>query len=213
MPSYLSILRSISIYSIFALFIIVAYLLLVKGKIREFEFALIYYVWLPIAVLTQFLMTYFRVEHFGSNLPVMNIYLMIEFTIFVYVLLQIRSKTKGIKNNNILWIVIVLVSYITHLFDDFNSIHNAAMLYMSIIYFQITVNNIDLNEIEKIYNDPFTLFNIAVFIKAFGYSYFLIYRLDYKFPLSIYSIVNLMVQVILVITILFYYKKEKTTTN
>ena len=48
-----------------------------------------------------------------------------------------------------------------------------------------------MNKVDKFYSDPYSLLHIAVFIKAFGYSYFLIYQTDYTFPLSIYSGLNL----------------------
>ena len=209
MPEYLSILREASVASIYLLFLTAVLLLLIKGRIKDSRLAVLFYLWLPIAVITQILMTYFRVKMFESNLPIMNVYLILEFIFFVYVLLNIRKDRKGTEINIRLWVVLVIVGIGTHFIYEFDSIHNASMLYFAVVYFQLTVNYIDLNKVDKFISDPYSLLHIAVFIKAFGYSYFLIYQTDYTFPLSIFSGLNLLVQLTLIMTLLQYYKYEK----
>ena len=208
MPEYLSILREASVASIYILFVFVILLFIIKGKIQLKEFQILYYIWLPAAVVTQFLMTYFRLSLGKSNLPIMNIYLMFEYVILVIVLLMVRERTRGIKPNFKLWSIIIAAGILTHFLYEFETIHNAAMLFIAIVYFQLTVNYIDLNKIEKFYLDESSLLNITIFIKAVGYSYFLIYQTDYRFPLSIFSGVNLIVQVMFGITIWTYYKNN-----
>ncbi len=208
MPEYLSILREVSVASIYLLFILIILLFIIKGKIQTKEFKILYYIWLPAAVITQFLMTYFRLSLGKSNLPIMNIYLIFEFTILVYILLLVREKTRGLKINYTIWGIVIIGGVLLHFIDDFNTIHNSAMLFTAIVYFQITVNYIDLNKIEKFHLDPYSLLNITIFTKAIGYSYFLIYQTDYKFPLSIYSSVNLIVQILFALTILAYYRNS-----
>lgn len=208
MPEYLSLLREASVASIYILFILTIILLLIKGRIKIRELATLFYIWLPIAVITQFLMTYFRLSFGKSNLPIMNIYLMIEFTLIVLILIKFREVTKGVKTDYKLWFSIIAGGIIIHFIDDFNTIHNAAILYIAIIYFQLTINSTDYTQIDKLLNDPYTLLNITIFVKAFGYSYFLIYQSDYTFPLSIYSGVNLLVQILFGITLIQYYKQQ-----
>lgn len=209
MPEYLTILREMSVASIYALLVLVIIYLFIKGRIRESEFIIIFYIWLPIAIITQILMTYYRLSLSKSNLPIMNIYLMIEFVILINVLLLVRKKTKDIKINYKFWSVIILGGILIHFIDNLNSIHNSAMLYISIIYFHLTVSYIDLNKVEKFITDPYSLLNITIFVKAFGYSYFLIYQTDYTFPLSVYSGVNLLVQIFFAATLIQYYKGLK----
>ena len=209
MPEYLSILREASVASIYILFILVLSLFVFKGKIREREFIALFYIWLPIAVITQFLMTFYRLNTGNSNLPIMNIYLMVEFSILISVLLLIRKKIKGIGINWKLWTSIIIVGILIHFLDDFGSIHNSAMFYIAIIYFQLTVNFIDLNKVDKILKDPYSLLHITIFAKAFGYSYFLIYQTDYTFPLIIYSGVNLIVQILFALTLFSYYSRAR----
>ncbi|MCB0752517.1 MAG: hypothetical protein KDC52_13685 [Ignavibacteriae bacterium] len=209
MPEYLSLLRNASVGSIYALFVFVIILFLFKGKIKDRTFVILYYVWLPIAVITQFLMTYFRLQLHQSNLLIMNIYLMLEFAIIIVVLLLAREQIKGIKTNYKIWGIVILFGILLHFIDDFNKIHNAAMLFIAIIYFQLTVSFIDLDRVEKFLTDPYSLLHISIFVKAFGYSYFLIYQTDYTFPLSIYSAVNLVVQILLGTTLFLYYKSQK----
>jgi hypothetical protein len=215
MPEYLSILREASVASIYILFVFVILLFIIKGKIQLKEFQILYYIWLPAAVVTQFFMTYFRLSLGKSNLPIMNIYLMFEYVILVIVLLMVRERTRGIKPNSKLWSLIIAAGILTHFLYEFETIHNAAMLFIAIVYFQLTVNYIDLNKIDKFYLDESSLLNITIFIKAVGYSYFLIYQTDYRFPLSIFSGVNLIVQVMFGITIWTYYKNTiiKKTIN
>jgi hypothetical protein len=83
------------------------------------------------------------------------------------------------------------------------------MLFIAVVYFQLSINSFELEKIDTLLKDPFTLFNITIFVKAFGYSYFLIYQTDYTFPLSIYSGVNLLVQILFAITLFLYYKTLK----
>jgi hypothetical protein len=209
MPEYLSILREASVASIYFLFVFVILLFIIKGKIQLKEFQILFYIWLPTAVVTQFLMTYFRLSLGKSNLLIMNIYLIFEYVILVIVLLMVRERTRGIKPNYKLWGIILAAGVLTHFIYDFETIHNAAMLFIAIIYFQLTVNYIDLNKVDKFYLDQYSLLNITIFIKAIGYSYFLIYQTDYRFPLSIFSGVNLIVQFLFGITIWTYYRNIK----
>lgn len=209
MPEYLSILRELSIYSIYLLFLLVIFLLILKGVIKHKEFKILYYFWLPIAVITQILMTFYRTYFDTSNLPIMNIYLSLEFIILLYVLLLVREKVKGIPINYFTFSVLVIVEITTHIFYKFDSIHNAAMLYIAVVYFQFAVSFIDLNNTEKFYKEFYSLFHISVFIKAFGYSYFLIYQTDFRFPLSIFSVLNILTQIMLAYTLLIYYQQGK----
>ncbi|MCB9210905.1 MAG: hypothetical protein H6609_16180 [Ignavibacteriales bacterium] len=136
---------------------------------------------------------------------------MLEFTIIIVVLLLAREHIKGIKTNYKIWGTVILFGILLHFIDDFNKIHNSAMLFIAIIYFQLTVSFIDLDRVEKFLTDPYSLLHISIFVKAFGYSYFLIYQTDYTFPLSIYSAVNLVVQILLGTTLFLYYKSQKKT--
>jgi hypothetical protein len=209
MPGYLEILREASVASIYILFITVIIFLIARGRIRDVRLASLFYGWLPAAVLTQFLMTFIRLQYGKSNLPIMNFYLILEFIIFVIILVKIREKEKKILINYKLWAVIIAAGVLTHFIYEFDKIHNASMFYIAVVYFQLSVNFIDLNKIDKFISDPYSLLHIAVFVKAFGYSYFLIYQSDYTFPLSIYSALNLLVQLILILTLIQYYKYEQ----
>jgi hypothetical protein len=209
MPKYLSILREVSVDSIYALFVLVLLFAVFKGWIKNKEFRIVFYVWLPIAVVTQFLMTYFRIYIGKSNLPIMNIYLMIEFTIFVSVLVKANYSVYGKKINYKIWALIIFIGIALHFLDRFDTIHNSAMLFIALVYFQLSVNFIDLNKIDELIKDPLAALNVTIFIMAFGYSYFLIYQTDYTFPLSIYSGVNLLVQISFAITLVLYYKSVK----
>jgi len=213
MPEYLSILREASVNSIYILLILVVLLLIFKGRIKEREFVILFYIWLPAAVFTQFLMTYYRLYFGQSNLPIMNIYLMFEFAIIVFVLLKVRLKVKGTKINYKLWTIIILVGVIIHFIYKMDTMHNAAMLYIAIVYFHLTVSFIDLNKVDEFLKDPYSFLHIAVFTQAFGYSYFLIYQTDYKFPLSIYSGLNLLVQILFAVTLFLYYKNQKNNNG
>lgn len=213
MPKYLSLLREASVDSIYVLLILALLLLFVKGRIKEHEFSTLYYIWLPIAVLTQISMTYYRVTVGESNLFIMNIYLMLEFSLLTYILLKIRYKRRGTKINRNAWLMIIGVGILSHFIYKPNSIHNASMLYMIIIYFNLTVSFFDLNNIEDIFRDPYWLVNITIFTKAFGYSYFLIYQTDYEFPLIIFSFVNLLVQILFTYTLFIYYRKSISHLN
>lgn len=209
MPEYLSILREASVASIYILFVFVILLFIINGKIQLKEFQILFYIWLPIAVVTQFIMTYFRLSLGISNLTIMNIYLIFEYVILVTVLLLVREKTRGKKTNYKLWVIILAAGVLTHFLYEFETIHNASMLFLTIVYFQLTINYIDLKRTDKFYLDQFSLLNITIFIKAIGYSYFLIYQTDYRFPLSIFSGVNIIVQALFGITIWVYYKNTK----
>jgi hypothetical protein len=206
MPEYLSILRDLSVASIYLLFLLVLIYTLIKGKFAERELTILFYVWLPIAVITQFLMTYFRLNLHISNLPIMNIYLMIELALLVTVLLQIRKKLKNIEIDVKPWVFVLVGGVIVHFFEEFDSIHNAAMLYIAVVYFQLTIGIIDISEINKFLKSHYAYINLAIFIKAFGYSYFLVYQTDYTFPLIVYSGVNLLVQLLLALSVISYYK-------
>ena len=208
MPYYLSILREASVYSIYVLFILVILLLVTKGRIKESEFSILFYIWLPLAVVSQFLMTYYRLALIESNLFIMNIYFMIEFGILTYILLCVRRRAKGIELNRKTWLIIITAGILLHFIYELDSIHSAAILYIVIVYFHLTVSFIDLNKIDTIYSDPYSLLNITIFTKAFGFSYFLIYQTDYEFPLIIFSGVNLFVQILFAYTLLLYYKKK-----
>ncbi|PID62392.1 MAG: hypothetical protein CR986_01790 [Ignavibacteriae bacterium] len=187
----------------------VLFFLFIKGRIKEKEFVLLFYVLTPIAVVTQFLMTYIRDVHHSSNLPVMNTYLIIEFILLVYILLNIKQKIKGEKINYKLWGILVLLVTLSHFIYKFKAIHSASFLLMALIYFQITVNFADIDNIKKFLFNHYTFVYIAVFLKAIGYSYFLIYQIDYKFPLSIYSILNILVQFFFILTLIYYYNGNK----
>jgi len=105
--------------------------------------------------------------------------------------------------------IIIFGGVLVHLLDPISTLHNSAMLYIAIVYFQISVNFIDLNKVEEFVQNPYSILNIALFVKAFGYSYFLIYQTDYKFPLSIYSALNLLVQILFAVSLILYYKDLK----
>ncbi len=209
MPEYLELLRTSSIVSIYILLAEVIFLLLIKGKIKDPTLQIFAYVWIPVAALTQFLMTYFRLHLEKSNLPIMNIYLIIEMILMIYVLLKIRKTYKKKEINSLIWVAVVLVGTALHLSDELNSLHSAAILYTAIVYFNLTISFVDLEKANKIYTNPYALINLGVFVKAVGYSYFTIYNIDYKFPLSIYSALNLLVQAIFFIAVLFYYRQGK----
>jgi len=117
---------------------------------------------------------------------------------------------RNVNINYTIWWTIIGGGVLVHFLYDFNTIHNAAMLYLAVVYFQLTVNFIDLNKIDDFIKDHYTLLNITIFVKAFGYSYFLIYQADYTFPLSIYSGVNLLVQVLFAVTLIQYYRNRKS---
>ena len=102
MPQYLSILREASVL-IDLLFLFVLILSFLKGKIEDKEYVILFYIWLPLAVITQFFMTYFRISLGKSNLPIMNIYLMFEYVILAIVLLMVRERTRGVKPNYKIW--------------------------------------------------------------------------------------------------------------
>lgn len=209
MPEYLFLLREASVASIYVLFLVVVILSLLKGRIKQNEFVILYYIWLPIALCSQLLMTYFRFYLSQSNLFIMNIYLMIEFVLFTIILLIIREKKRGIKTIYKIWGPILVSGILIHFIYDFNTVHSWAMLYIAIIYFQITIKYLDPNKVENFYTDPYLIFNLTVFVKAIGYSYFFIYLSDYRFPLSIYSGINIIVQILFIVTVLFYYNHEK----
>ncbi|MBK7981109.1 MAG: hypothetical protein IPK06_14105 [Ignavibacteriae bacterium] len=97
---------------------------------------------------------------------------------------------------------------VLHLIDKLDTIHSSAMLFIAIIYFQLSINSIELDKSDELIKDPFTILNITIFVKAFGYSYFLIYQTDYTFPLSIYSGVNFLVQILFALTLIMYYKNQ-----
>ena len=118
MSIILNLLMDASIYSIFVLLAVVLILLIFIGKIKDRDLQLFAYVWLPIAALTQFLMTYFRISLGESNLPIMNIYLMIEFLILVFVLLQIRKRKKGIVPNYKIWSIVLAGGILIHFTDE-----------------------------------------------------------------------------------------------
>jgi hypothetical protein len=211
MLQYLDILREASIVSIYILLAEVIILLIFLGKIKDCDLQIFAYVWLPIAAVTQYLMTYFRVTLSESNLPIMNIYFMIELVILVFILLRIRKKIKGVEINYKIWTIVVLCGILIHFTDELNSIHTAAIFYSAIVYFNITISFIDLDKIERFYRNHFAILNIGVFVKAFGYSYITIYQVDFAFPLYIHTAVNLLVQVIFFIAILIYYKEMSKT--
>lgn len=208
MPEYISILRESSVNSIYALLLLVIIFRIIQGPIKDRTLQLFFYIWLPIAVLTQIIMTYFRVDLGKSNLPVMNIYFMFEFILLTIIILKIREIEKGNKIDIKLWGIIFAGGILLHFLDAFNQIHSSAILYMVIIYFHLTVTYIDLNRIDQIIKDPYSILNIGIFTKAFGYSYFLIYQIDYKFPLAIYSGLNLLVQIIFALVLIYYYKRR-----
>ena len=207
MPEYLSLLREASVASIYFLFLLVILSLILKGRIKQSELAALFYIWLPLAVIAQIFMTYFRSSLGISNLHIMNIYLMVEFVLIVLILLRIQERIKGKEINYKIWLLILIVGLLLHFLSDFSEIHNAAILFLAIVYFQLTVNYVDLSKIEEIFKDPYTLLHVTIFVKAFGYSYFLIYQIDYKFPLSIFSGVNLIVQILFGLTLLNSYRK------
>lgn len=128
---------------------------------------------------------------------------------------MVREKTKGVKPNYKIWGPVLAAGVLFHFIYELDTIHNAAMLFVAVVYFQLTVNYIDLNKIDKFYLDQYSLLNITIFTKAIGYSYFLIYQTDYRFPLSVFSGVNLIVQILFGITIWVYYRNTiiKNTSN
>ena len=111
MLTILDLLRDASIYSIFVLLVVVLISLIFIGKIKDRDLQLFAYIWLPIAALTQFLMTYFRISLGESNLPIMNIYLVIEFLLLVFILLNIRKRKKGIVPNYKIWSIVLAGEY------------------------------------------------------------------------------------------------------
>jgi hypothetical protein len=123
---------------------------------------------------------------------------------------MVRERTKGVKPNYKIWGPLLTAGVLFHFIYELDTIHNAAMLFIAVVYFQLTVNYIDLNKIDKFYLDHYSLLNITIFTKAIGYSYFLIYQTDYRFPLSVFSGVNLIVQILFGITIWNYYRNTKT---
>ena len=209
MPEYLELLIYSSIISIYVLFAEIIFFILIRGFIKDSILRIFAYVWVPLAALTQFLMTYFRVHLGKPNLPIMNIYLIIEMILLIFILLKIRERYKKKKTNYFIWLPVVLIGIVLHFTDNLNSIHSAAMLYTAIVFFNLTISFIDLEKASELYRDPYALINLGVFVKAVGYSYFTIYKIDYKFPLSIYSAVNLLVQAIFFVAIYFYYRSEK----
>lgn len=215
MPYYLNLLRGASIISIYILFAEVLLLTIFKGKIKDKNIQIFAYIWLPFAVMSQFLMTYFRSNIGISNLPVMNIYLMIELIILSLLIFKIREKIKGKPINYKIWFATILIGIIIHFTYELDSIHNAAILYTAIVYFNLSISFIEIEKLAQFYKDYYLLLNLGVFVKAFGYSYFTIYQIDYKFPLAVYSIVNLFTQIIFFVTILIYYNsiKNKTTNQ
>ncbi len=213
MPEYLSLLRELSINSIYALFILVLIFTFIKGRIKNNIFIWVFYLWLPIAIVTQFLMTFYRINLGKSNLPIMNIYLMIEFTLFVIILLNVKKNVFGKNNNYKIWGFIIFIGLALHFIDKLDTIHSAAMLFIAIVYFQLSINSFELEKIGELLKDPFTVLNITIFVKAFGYSYFLIYQTDYTFPLSIYSGVNFLVQILFAVTLILYYKNLNKNYN
>ena len=213
MPEYLELLRTSSIVSIYILLAEIVVLFLIWGKIKDRTLQIFAYVWVPFAALTQFFMTYFRLNLHKSNLPLMNIYLIIEMILLIYVLLKIRETYKNKEINSLIWVAVILVGIALHLSDELNSLHSAAILYTAIVYFNLTISFVDLEKENKIYRNPYALINLGVFVKAVGYSYFTIYNIDYKFPLGIYSALNLLVQAIFFIAIIFYYRQEKANNS
>lgn len=213
MPYYLNLLREASIISIFILFAEVLLLTIFKGKIKDKNIQIFAYIWLPFAVISQFLMTYFRSNLGISNLPVMNIYLMIELIILSLLIYKIREKIKGKPINYKIWFATILIGIIIHFTYELDSIHNAAILYTAIVYFNLSISFIEIEKLAQFYKDFYLLLNLGVFVKAFGYSYFTIYQIDYKFPLAVYSIVNLFTQIIFFVTILIYYNSIKNKTK
>lgn len=209
MSTFLNLLRDASILSIFVLLALVLVLLIFRGRIKDHDLQIFAYVWLPIAAITQFLMTYYRLSIGKSNLPIANIYFIIEFLLLVLILLRIRKKRKGIEPNYMVWSIVVLGGVLIHFLYELDSLHIAAILYASIVYFNITVSFIDLEKTTLLLKDPFALLNIGVFMKAFGYSYISIYQIDLNFPLYIHTAVNLLVQVVFSITIFVYYLEMK----
>jgi len=218
MPAYLTLLRDASTVSIYVLFFIVFFFRIVKGKIQNNELHLFANLWLPIAVIAQILMTFVR-KHYGiSNIPIANIFIMVELPILSFIMLRISKKVKSININYKVWLYVILGCVITHFFEDFHSIQKGALLYTIVIYFQLTVSFINIEDFDsenknKFYNDPFLLLNAGIFLKAFGYSFFLIYNIDYKFPLGVYSLINLGVQFLFAATIVSYYKGIKSVVK
>ncbi len=214
MPIYLNLLRDASTFSIYVLFFLVLFYRIAKGRIDDNNFRMFTNIWLPLAVIAQILMTFVR-KHYGtSNIPIANVFIMLELPVLTYILLGIRKKLKNINTNYKIWLLLIIVSILLHFFEDFYSIQKEALLLTIIIYFQLTVSLVDIEDFDmenkyKFYQNPLLLLNAGVFLKAFGYSFFLIYQIDYKFPLSIYSLVNLGVQILFVMAIIFYYKNNK----
>lgn len=213
MPYYLNLLREASIISIYILFAEVLLLAIFKGTIKDKNIQIFAYIWLPVAVLAQFLMTFFRSNLGISNLPVMNIYLMVELIILSLLMYRIRAKFKDKPINYKIWFVTIIIGIIIHFTYELDSIHNAAILYTAIVYFNLSISFIEIEKLDQFYKDYSLLLNLGIFVKAFGYSYFTIYQIDYKFPLAIYSIVNLFIQIIFFITILVYYNSLKNKST
>jgi hypothetical protein len=218
MPFYLNLLRDASTISIYILFFIVLFLRLFKGKIQDNDLRLFANIWLPVAVIAQILMTFVRKYYGVSNIPIANVFIMVELPILSFIMLRIRKRVKNIDTNYKAWAYVILGCFISHFFEDFSLIQKGALLFTVIIYFQITVSLINNEEFDfekktKFYRDPFLLLNAGIFLKAFGYSFFLIYNIDYKFPLSVYSLVNLGVQALFIASIIFYYKNKELLDN
>lgn len=206
MPEYLNLLRDVSIASIYILFAEVIIFLFFKGKIKDKTLQLFAYIWLPLAVVTQSLMTSFRNYWHLPNLPVMNIYLILELILMILIGLKIREEVKGVKINYKIWTFLILLGILIHLTDNLNSLHVSAMLYTAILFFNISISSIELENIENILKNPYLLINFGIFSKAVGYSYFTIYQIDYKFPLGIYSLLNILGQLFFFLSIFSYYK-------
>lgn len=214
MPFYLNFLRDASTVSIYLLFFTVLFFRVLKGKIKDNDLRLFANIWLTVAVIAQILMTFVRKYYGVSNIPVANIFIMIELPILSFIMLRIRKRVKNIDVNYKIWSYIILGCLVFHFFENINLIQKGALLFTVIIYFQITVSMINNEEFDfenknKFYKNPFLLLNAGIFLKAFGYSFFLIYNIDYKFPLSIYSLVNLGVQALFIAVIIFYYNDKK----
>lgn len=205
MPYYIDLFRYLSIASIYVLLAEVLFLYIIRGRINDIELKIFAYIWLPLAVVAQSVMSYLRLTLNISNLPVMNIYLMIELLLFSFILFRIRSKIKSKPINYNIWFLTFIIGIVIHFTYELNSIHTAAIMYTAIVYFNLTIGSIEIEKIEQFYKDFYLLLNLGIFVKAFGYSYFTIYQIDYKFSLAVYSLVNLLVQIIFFITILVYY--------
>lgn len=209
MPEYLSLLRSVSTYSIFTLFAFVALLRILKGKIFDREIWVFFNIWLPLFVVAQIVMTV-SARIFHNNIPILNAGIFIELPIMLYIFLRIRRRLKSTSINLKFWVAIVLGVLLVHLFEGLYEIHNYALLLTAIIYFHITISIVDQKSIDWLgengfYKHPLFILNLGLFTKAFAYSYFLIYLIDYKFPLAIYSGLNILIQFIFAMAIWRYY--------